>query len=239
MKKPLFTLASVLAGTVLLSVGVYAQTASEIVSKHIAALGGQEALKSFKSAKYTQSTIAPGQSIDATATIIFDKAAHINMTMMGNNITVVTKGETGWVKQGSDAPKDIPAAQLKMITDNMTLPGLELATASAKGEKIDLKGKETVDGQSVYALTTTVQGNPSTVYVDPTTYLITGRKGKVSAMGQTIDTNVAYDDYRKAGALTLPYRAKTEAMGQAATVKLTAFEANPTINESIFEKPKQ
>ncbi|WP_051054050.1 hypothetical protein [Fibrella aestuarina] len=239
MKKHLFTLAAVLTGSVLLSVGTYAQTVSEIVSKHIAALGGQDALKAFKSAKYTQSTIAPGQTIDATATVIFDKAARINMNMMGNDITVVTKGETGWVKQGSDAPRDIPAAQLKIVTDNMMLPGLELATASAKGEKIDLKGKETVDGQSVYALTTTVQGQPATVYIDPTTYLITGRKGKVSAMGQTIDASIAYDDYRKAGALTLPYRAKTEAMGQAATVKLTAFEANPSVDESIFEKPKQ
>lgn len=235
MKKFLFTLASAM----LVSVGTFAQTAEEIINKHIAAVGGNDAIKAFKSAKFTQSTVAPGQSIDATATVIFDKATRIEMSMMGNDILVVTKGDAGWVKQGTAAPRNLPADQLKAITASITLPGMELVTASAKGDKIEYKGKETVDGQSLLALSATIQGNPTTLYLDPGTYLITSRKGNVQAMGQTVEATIAYDDYRKAGGLTLPYRAKTEAMGQAATVKLTAFEANPQIDESIFDKPKQ
>lgn len=235
MKKQLFTLASAM----LFSVAAFAQTAEEIINKHIAAVGGQEAIRAFKSAKFTQSTIAPGQSIDATATVIFDKASRIDMSMMGNDILVVTKGDAGWVKQGTAAPRDLPAEQLKVIMASITLPGLELVNASAKGDKIEFKGKEVVDGQPMLVVSANVQGSPATLYLDPDTYLIAARKGSVQAMGQTVEASIAYDDYRKAGNLTLPYRAKTEAMGQAATVKLTALEVNPTIDESIFEKPKQ
>ena len=57
-------------------------------------------------------------------------------------------------------------------------------------------------------------------------------------MGQTVEATVEYDDYKQAGALTLPYKAKSEAAGQSVTVRLTAYEPNPTIDETIFDKPK-
>ncbi|NID13117.1 outer membrane lipoprotein-sorting protein [Fibrivirga algicola] len=235
MKKNLLILTSAL----LLSVASHAQTLDEVVSKHITAIGGRANLNAFKSAKYTQSTIAPGQTIDATATVIFDKAVRIDMSMGGTDIVVATKGDAGWAKQGNAQAKDVPADQLKAITESVTLPGLELANASMKGQKIDFKGKETIDGKAYYALTIPIQGGISTFYLDPATYLVALRKGSVQAMGQTLDTKLEYDEYKKAGSITLPYRVKTEAMGQSATVRLTAFEANPAIDEAIFTKPKQ
>ncbi|RYF64970.1 MAG: hypothetical protein EOO39_25695 [Cytophagaceae bacterium] len=235
MKKHMILLTSAL----LISVGSFAQTLNEIVDKHIAALGGRDNLKAFKSAKFTQSTIAPGQSIDATATVIFDKATRIDMSMGGTDIVVVTKGDAGWAKQGDAVPQDVPAQQLKTITESINLPGLEIANASLKGQKIDFKGKEKIDGKEYYALSMPIQGGTSTFYIDPTTYLIATRKGSIQAMGQTVDATLEYDEYKKAGMLTLPYKVQTEAMGQSATVRLTAFEANPTINETIFDKPKQ
>jgi hypothetical protein len=235
MKKNLILLTSAL----LISVGSYAQTLTEVVDKHMAALGGLENLKAFKSAKYTQSTIAPGQSIDATATVVFDQASRIEMSMGGNDIVVVTKGQTGWAKQGDTPARDVPAEQLKAVTESVTLPGLEIVNASMKGQKIEFKGKETVDGKEYFALSMPIQGGTSTFYIDPATYLITSRKGSIQAMGQTIDAELDYDEYKKVGSLTLPHKVITQAMGQSATVRLTAFEANPKIDEVIFEKPKE
>ncbi|WP_375447863.1 hypothetical protein [uncultured Fibrella sp.] len=235
MKKPLIFLTSAL----LMSVSSYAQTLSEVVNKHITAIGGLDNLKAFKSAKYMQSTIAPGQTIDATATVIFDKALRIDMNMGGTDIVVATKGAAGWAQQGGAAAQDVPAEQLKAITESVTLPGLEIANASLKGQTIDFKGKQTIDGKEYYGLSIPIQGGTSTFYIDPATYLITMRKGSVQAMGQTVDASLEYDDYKKAGALTLPYKVITEAMGQSVTIRLTAFEANPAINEAIFDKPKQ
>lgn len=235
MKKHLIILTSAL----LLSVGSYAQTLNEVIDKHMVAIGGLNNLKAFKSAKYTQSTIAPGQSIDAVATVIFDKALRIEMSMGGNDIVVATKGDTGWAKQGDAPAQDVPAEQLKAMTESVMLPGLEIANASLKGQKIDFKGKETVDGKEFYALSMSVQGGTSTFYIDPATYLVTSRKGSIQAMGQTLDASYGYDDYKKAGSLTLPYKVNTEVMGQSVTVRLTAFEANPTIDETVFDKPKQ
>lgn len=235
MKKQLILLTSAF----LISVSSYAQTLNEVVDKHIAAIGGLDNIKALKSAKFTQSTIAPGQSIDANATVIFDKAIRIEMSMGGNDIVVVTKGDAGWASQGGGAAQDVPAQQLKAITESVTLPGLEVANAFIKGQKIDFKGKETVGGKSYYALSLPIQGGTSTFYIDPTTYLVASRKGSIQAMGQTVDASLDYDEYKKAGSLTLPHKVTTEAMGQSAVVRLTAFEANPTIDETIFNKPKQ
>ncbi|MEZ0539430.1 hypothetical protein [Fibrella arboris] len=235
MKKQLI----LLAASFLMSTGSFAQTLKDVVDKHLTALGGPDNLKAFKSAKYTQSTIAPGQSIDATATVIFDKATRIDMNMGGNEIVVATKGDAGWASQGGGAAQDVPVQQLKAITESVTLPGLEIANASLKGQPIDFKGKQTVDGKEYYALSIPLQGGTSTFYIDPATYLIVSRKGSVQAMGQTIDAKVDYDEYKKAGMLTLPYKVQTEAIGQSVTIRLTAFEANPAIDEAIFDKPKQ
>ena len=126
-----------------------------------------------------------------------------------------------------------------MITESVTLPGLELANASLKGQPIEFKGKETVDGKSYFALSMPFQGGTSTFYLDPATYLVAMRKGSVQAMGQTIDAKLDYDDYKRAGTLLLPHKVQTDMMGQSVTLRLTAFEANPTIDEAIFNKPAQ
>ncbi len=228
-----------------LSVGTFstafAQTIDEVLTKHIAALGGMDKITAIKSAEYSQVMSVQGMDLEAKTSIVVGQSSRMDVSVMGQTITNVINGETGWSinpMMGSTTPTDLPADQVKLSKDNTNVMGLQLVMAKMAGKTITLEGHETYNGADALKVLVVDGANKATYFLNPTTYTITVIKNQVTANGQTIDVNVGFSDYKPENDLLLPHTMETAVMGQDITMKMIKFTANPTIDPAIFNKPK-
>jgi hypothetical protein len=126
------------------------------------------------------------------------------------------------------------------------LPGklFGLHEMKQRGHKIDLVGRETVDGIDYYVLRLTFgDGYTTSLYVDPQSWLITRRRDvrplhvDVDPTPTTIEQRIS--DFREIAGVRFAF-ASTEidlkTGKQLESTKVGSIKVNPPIDESIFKK---
>lgn len=147
--------------------------------------------------------------IPSKTTIVVGKAMRSESSVMGNSMIQVVNGTTGWMlrptmMQGTGEPEDMPADQLKQQMGQLD-PFGPLVNYKEKGNKVDLVGKEKVDGKDAYHLkVTTKEGQTVDEYIDASTYLVS--KVKMVMNGQ--EGEMGFSDYKDVEALSFPTRWK-------------------------------
>ncbi|MBO0933473.1 DUF4292 domain-containing protein [Fibrella aquatilis] len=239
MKKQLF----VLTATLLVSVGLFAQTATDVVNKHIDAIGGLDKIKAVKSAQYDQHMSISGVEMTGKTVVIVGQAMRTDVTVMGQQITQVINGDAGWSinpMQGGSTPQDTPAEQVALSKGNTELTGLQLAYASMKAYPMVLKGTEKMGTADRLRVDVTRPEATVSYYLDPQTYLITNTKATVTAGGQKVDVESAFGDYKPVEGITMPFTVDLKAPGMPSNLTTTVDKVtlNPTIDPAVFNKPK-
>jgi hypothetical protein len=223
-------------------VSANAQTADEIISKHVDALGGKEKLSQVTSVYIESGTEIMGNESLTKTTILNGKAYRNESDFNGQKIVQVITDKGGWAINpfgGSSDAVAIPDEQYKVGEDQIYIN--PLLNYSAKGAKAELLGKEKVGTVDAYKIKYTNKDNAETTYyIDPTTYYIIQAVKKGNAMGQEITVNIGYSDYRKNDfGFYLPYTTNID-MGQfALKVNTKNVEVNKAVDSSIFEMPKK
>lgn len=239
MKKQLIALVAIVA----IPFGSFAQTADEVVSKHIAALGGADKIAAVKTAEYEQTMSIMGMELAAKTTIVVGKSSRSDITVMGQQITSVVDGDKGWginPMQGGSAPQELPADQVKMQKGNTEPTGLQLAYASINKLPYELVGKEKQGGKDVYTIKVTRPEGVFTYYVDASNYQLVSSKATLMVQGQPTEGTVTYADYKQVDGLTLPYTVEITGGGMPGTMtaKVTKLTLNNTVDPTIFVMPK-
>ncbi|RAJ10626.1 hypothetical protein LX64_00231 [Chitinophaga skermanii] len=218
----------------------FAQTADEVVSKHIEAMGGLDKLNGIKSLYAEGSLEVQGMEIPFKQWILHDKGMRMDMEVMGtaNSQVVTTTG--GWMYmpvQGMSEPKELTAEEAKAGQGQLDLKG-ELVDYKTRGIKVDLKGKETIDGVELYnLLVTKPNGETSNIYIDTKTNLINRKAEKKNIQGQDVDIVIVFGDYKKGpeGIMT-PTTLEQPAMG--VNIKINKYAYNGAdVTETLFNKP--
>lgn len=239
MKKQLHTLI-VLLGTSALS---FAQTADEIVTKHITALGGADKVAGVKTAQYEQTMSVQGMDITGKTSVVVGKSARSDMSIMGQTITQVVDGDKGWAinpMQGGTAAQDLPEDVVKMQKNTTEPTGMQLAYAKLNKLPYELVGKEKMDGKDVFNIKVTRPEGSYNYYVDATNYQLVGTKSDITVQGQKVNGSATFSDYKNTDGLVLPYTLTLTGGGIPGTVtaKVTKLVINGPIDPSVFAKPK-
>src|ERR1700754_3049563 len=126
-----------------LSIAANAQTAQEIVAKHIEALGGKERLQSINSVFIEGIAVAGnGTEIATKLWKVFDRLYRQEVSFgVGSVVTIVTPNK-GWYAgpRSNGAYKSLPSAQLRALQPEID-PAGPLADYAAKGCKVELTGR--------------------------------------------------------------------------------------------------
>ena len=225
------------------SAASFAQTANEIVAKHIEAMGGADKWKAVKAMEMNNKFTVQGMDIASKTVIVSGKSLRTDISVMGQEIISAIDGETGWAQQpammgGTGEPEDMPGAIIKESRKQVYLGG-SLMNYKENGSTIELVGKEKLEGVDVYHLKLTEKaGDITNLFVSTSNYYVLKSAGKRNIQGKEVDAEVNFSNFKQIEGLTFPYTMETASpMGGMMTIETDSIKLNPKVDESIFKKP--
>ena len=225
----------------------FAQTTpsvDELVNKNIAARGGVEKLKAIQSVKVTGKGIAMnGLELPMTVVLKRPGLMRTELSLQGRMIVQAFDGTDSWSinpMTGSDEPQKAAADESKQARNRAesTFDGF-LMDYKSKGIKVELVGKEDVEGAPAYKLKlTTKDGDVIYNYLDVGTYLDVKTTANVKQMGQEMEVDSYPSDYKSVNGVMMAHTID-QRVGGNSVMKLVMdkVETNVPIDDAVFKFP--
>jgi len=226
-----------------------AQTADEIIEKHLAALGGRAALNNLKSrsVKGTITLSTPGGDLTGPIEVLNEVPnksrtfIQLDLSSLGLGKVVQDQrfdGTSGYVIDTMQGNRDITGDQLEVMK-NAQFPS-PLLNYKEMGATVELAGKEKVGERDAYVLIGKPKTGPAVrYYIDAETYLPvkTVIKVMVPQLGTELEQTTETSDFKDVDAVKVPFRITTTTSIQTVVVTVNQVEHNKPIDRSLFSKP--
>jgi hypothetical protein len=225
----------------LMSAMSFAQTADEVIAKHIEAIGGKENWKKVNNIRQEATLSVQGMDIPVVITAINNKATKQEYTVMGMTGYSIVTTDSGWnfnPMQGQTKPEPITQDELKYGKDQLDIQG-DFIDYKTKGHTVQLMDKEDVEGvECIKIKLTRKSGNESVFFIDPKTYYIIRTSSKISANGQEVESVVNLSNYQKLPeGIVIAHTIENSAI--PAPITLTKVIINGKVDESTFKVVRQ
>jgi hypothetical protein len=220
-----------------------AQTADEIIGKHLNAIGGKDLITQIASVYMEGTMDAMGNQGTIKITQVNGKGFKQDIDVMGTQVVFCYTDSTGWQiypMNGNYSAETMTDNQYQTSRDQIFIGGPFASDYLARGYKVELLGQEAVGNVNAYKVQVISPTNAEAVYYfDPETYYLIKMVQKGEMMGETMDVVASYSDYRKAeNGYAMPYAIETNYGGQVfLTVKLAKVEFNQPVDLAVFAKP--
>ena len=218
-----------------------AQTADEVIAKSFEARGGLDKLKAVQSVRMTgRMSVGPD---DLSMVVEMKRPDKIRVDTTGRGRTAVQAydGKTAWgiLPTGTGRAEVLPTELAKGIAEQADIDG-PLVDYGAKGNHVELLGKEKVDGRSTFKLKVARKnGNVEYYFLDARSYLPIRVEGKRTFRGTEIEGEGTIGDYKEAGGFLWPHRLENGAKGMPdkQVITIEKIEINPPIDDARFKMP--
>ena len=230
-------------------------TVDELLAKNLAARGGAEKLKAISTRKVTgkvtvQVQMPPGaqqQAQPAPQTLempmqVLAKRPNLmlqEMRMQDRRVVTAFDGQQAWAINpmiGTSAQL-LQGVQADLIRDQAQFDG-PLAYARQRGDKMEVLGKEDIEGVSAWKLAITHEDKTTTVYLDEKTGLERKVSASVNQGGTQLLVESVISDYQPVDGIMVPRKVQTLVGGQTqATVTIENVEFNVPIEDGQFKMP--
>ncbi|MBL7808611.1 MAG: hypothetical protein JNN28_12380 [Saprospiraceae bacterium] len=220
-----------------------AQSAEEIVGKHIAAIGGDKwaLVEGVKSEAKISADGAPGMSISMTMVTIRNKSIRMDVSVMGMTQTTVVNGDAGWANNpfmGKMDPEPLTSDQVKAMSDMTDVDGT-LVGYKEKGYTLEYMGKEDVDGTEAHKIKINKGGKRSEyTFIDPASFYEIKNIRVEEVDGQEVETATVYSNFKTQDGLVFPFTIQqNDPMMGGSTVTVTSVTINPLVDQKTFVMP--
>jgi outer membrane lipoprotein-sorting protein len=169
------------------------------------------------------------------------------MEVQGTKIIVAFIGQTGWIISptlGSFDPQDMPPSSFNSLnkelrSDPYVSWNNPIVNWKENGNKLELIGREDINGTQVYNLKLTFKDNEvANYYMDAAKFVMLLVKEKTMEQGQMNETEDKFSDFRDVDGVSMPFKIETITNGQTSTIViLDKCEFNLPIDDAIFKKP--
>ena len=225
-----------------------AQTADDIVEKHLAAIGGRPALEKVTS-RSTTGTInvtTPAGNLPGTIEV-WNQRPNRSRTVMKLDLTSIGAGpmtrdqrfdgSAGYVIDSLQGNTEISGGQLESMRN--TFFPTPLLNYKDRGVVVELGGKEKVDGHDALVLVLKLKNGPMVrQYLDADSYLTLRIVTKIDApqVGEVEQTS-DLSDYREVDGIKIPFSIKVSTPVQSFAIAVTKVEHNVKFDDAMFSRP--
>lgn len=225
-----------------------AQTADEVVEKHLAAVGGRAALSKLTSRVMTGTiTIATPAGEFSGPMQVMNQAPNKVRTLINLDLSAVGVGKmtidqrfdgvTGYAIDTLQGNRDITGDQLEGMRNGF-FP-TPLLNYKENGVVVELAGKEKVGDRDAYLLVLKPKTGPSTRnYIDATTFLLIRQivTADVPPLG-TLEQTTDFSDDKEVDGIKVPHKLVSSSSVQNFTVTISKVEHNGALDQTLFVKP--
>ena len=223
-----------------------ALTVDQIVEKHTQALGGLDKLKAIQSVTVNGKAVLMGGQIEAPIVMQIKRPSsmHMEMTVQGKSFVQAFDGTTSWTINpfmGSPDPQKSNDEETQQAKDDADFIEGPLVDYKAKGNTVELIGKEDVEGTAAYKLKVTKKGGSIEYqYLDAQTFLAIRSSGKRRQMGQEMEFESTPSNYKPVNGVMMPYSLSQKVNGSPMMdLTVEKIEANTPIEDTIFQMPEK
>jgi outer membrane lipoprotein-sorting protein len=228
---------------VLLTPVLSAQTADEIIAKNEQARGGLDKIKAVQSIRST-ATMSMGGGMEAPGSLVQKRPdmARLEFTVQGLTAVQAYDGKDAWQIMpfmGKKDPELMSADDKKDMEENADIDG-PLVDYKSKGNKVELLGKDKVEGTDAYKLKATLKnGDVMIIYLDADSFLEIKEETKRMVRGSEQEIESSMGDYKEVNGLMFPFAIENGIKGSQEKEKLTIskIELNVPVDNAIFKMP--
>jgi len=228
---------------VLLTSILPAQTLDEIIAKSIQARGGMDKIKAVRSIR-SSGIMSLGGGMEAPGSLIQKRPnmARLEFTVQGLTAIQAYDGRDAWQIMpfmGKKDPELMSADEKKEMEEDADIDG-DLVDYASKGSKVELLGKDKVEGTDVYKLKVSLKnGDVKTIYLDADSFLEIKEETKRTVRGTEREIESSLGDYKEVNGLMFPFAIESGLKGSQETEKLTIskIELNVPVDDTIFKMP--
>ncbi len=230
-----------IAITFFITAALKAQTAEDIINKHINAIGGRDVLSKIKSVYFEGTATAMGTDYPTNTTILAGKGFKNVTSVNGSDIIQCFTDTSGWSVNpfaGQTDPTPLPPDVAKRGKASLIIGG-PLMDYKNQGYTDSLAGREMIGGVNAYKIKLSQPGLSIIYYIDPSTYYILKSDTQISMDGKDETSTSTYSNYKKTDSgFTVPYTLGITNMGYDVTINYTKVEVNKDIDPKVFMMPK-
>ncbi|HET6253353.1 MAG TPA: hypothetical protein VFE32_04740 [Puia sp.] len=229
-----------------------APTAQEIINKYLQAMGGKEKLQAINSL-YQEgiAVLGNGTELSTRSWRVYDRVYRQEVVMPAGRVVIVVTPRQGWSAGPGTGGlfKPLTDLQFKSLRPEID-PGGPLVDYSAKGNKVELAGKDTVNGKVCFRLKVSFPSGGSAFYsLDARTgYILRASHLGGNILGTILPGNgpeghpdgevvTEYGDYEVIpGGYIFPHIITLSPYG--ARVRIGKIEVNGNVDADALSKPK-
>jgi outer membrane lipoprotein-sorting protein len=237
----------------LLAIGsvTYSQTVDDIIKKYFENTGGIAKWKALTGLKIKASVNQMGMDIPLEIVQLKDGRQYTSVTFQGMVLKQgVYDGSTLWSTNYMNMKAERSDAEatenFKQEIGDFPDPFLNY---KERGLKAELVGKETIEGTECYKIKLTkkpikVDGvstdNVLFYYFDAENYVPLLMESEIkSGQAKGMTQQITWSDYQEVDGLMMPFSMAQGVKGMASqALKITAYELNPKVDDSLFKFPE-
>lgn len=219
---------------------IKAQTADEVVNKHIEAVGGAANWKKVTSLVQTGSMSVQGTDITVVRSVLHTKGTRQDISVMGMNGYQILTPTAGWnfmPFQGQTAAEPMTQDDVKESQDDLDAQG-SFIDYKEKGHTVELIGSEDVEGTDCFKLKVALKsGRTETIFIDKKSYNMIKSISVRKANGQEMELATTYSNFQKLPEGIVVPMSMNLPLGPGMNVDfaLSKVEVNKPIDEVIFK----
>ncbi len=219
---------------------VVAQTVDEIAKKYLDANGGIANLTAKTTMRMTCSIKTMGQSMSSTITKKRPNKLRTDVEVQGVKITQAFDGTKAWtLLPMTPQPSEMPPEQAGPFKAQAVFDP-PLVDYAARGYKIQLVGKEAVNGKDAFKLAvTSPDGTGETLFIDAEKYVAVKTVTMIPTPQGDRPADISFSDHRQIGGINTPHTIVT-VVGNDSPIemKVEKLEWDVDIPDSFFAMPQ-
>jgi hypothetical protein len=226
-----------------MSIGLWAQTAEELVAKNLQAKGGIEKMKAIKTVRMVGQFEAGGFKATLGQESKRPDMVRETFTVQGMTQIQAYDGSTGWQISpfgGRKDPELLGEDDVRGLAEDADFDG-PLVDAQAKGNKIEYMGHDQVDGDDAYKLKVTLKnGDIFYYYLDPDTYIEIEVEKQQFIRGSVRESVTLLGSYKPVNGVMYPFSIESGPKNnpdQRGKITITRIEANVPVDDADFKMP--